>query len=212
MFQRGRSTQNLLNLICTSKLIKNYLIQSNMGLLNVKQVDFEFVNKIYLQDHGIKNDGWEKQNLKTAHDKFGNWIYAEIPDKEIGNIVLPHYKHGGIEITPAQGGLLKDVYQNFRENQDFFKKGNSQFCERVEFQKKRILEGDIKSIFLSQEPLLSGLSYEGLKEFKGQITHLDGFHRLIALMDLIDEKKNDTKVIPSYIAVYLSFFDNPKYF
>ena len=172
-----------------------------MILKDVSEVDFESVKRIYVEDNA-KEDVWELKQLQKAQDKFGRWIHANIPISEIGQIVLPHYRYGGIPVNPLEGNILKDTYWNFKENYKIFEEGNSQFCERIRFQEKRILEEEVKSIFLSEEPLFIGDSYSGLKKFKGMITHLDGFHRLVAIMSLIEKNRFSPKSIESYIAIY----------
>ncbi len=173
-----------------------------MELFDAQQVDFERVKEQYLADHGgTEKNKWEIRNLERANTKFRNWIYAHIPYSEIGKIVMPHYRYGGATVIPKEGMILSDAYRTFKENENRLEIENSQFCERVRHQKKRIPEEGVKSIFLSQEPLLIGDSYSGLVKFKKKITHLDGVHRLMALMDI--GKKPE--FIQSYIAIYSNF-------
>lgn len=174
-----------------------------MQLENIKKVGFELVKGVYLEEHGFR-DRWELRQLEKADRKFGRWIHATIPVSEIGQIVLPHYKHGGIPVNPLEGNVLEDTYSNFKKNIRMFKEGNPQFCERIKFQERKIQEEGVKSIFLSEEPLFTGDSYSGLKRFKGMITHLDGFHRLMAMMFILDKNKYPSKSIESYIAIYLN--------
>lgn len=169
-----------------------------MILENIKQVNFEIVKEIYLAKHGLKRDGWELRNLKRANQKFGSWISTDIPISEIGNIVMPHHNHGGITVIPKKGALLSEAYKLITQERKRIEQGNSQFYKRIKAQKKNILANGSGTIFLSEEPLLIGTTYAGLTQFKGQITHLDGLHRLIALMDL-DIKQ---EFVPSYIAIY----------
>ena len=178
-----------------------------MILKNIEEVTFEFVLERYFKENGIKNDMWELRNLERADAKFGSWASAKIPISEIENIVMPYHKYGGAEITPKEGALLSDAYENFTRNRKKLERTNSQFCRRIETQKRLISEtGRGKIIYLSQEPLFFGLSYSGLTNFRGKITHLDGFHRLMALMDI----KQRPDSIESFIAVYNSFFNNFK--
>jgi len=178
-----------------------------MKLQDIKKTNFESVLEIYLKENSGKNDNWEIQNLKRADEKFENWIEAKIPLEEVGKIVMPHYKYGGVAIIPEEGALLADAYKNFKANRAYYERENQQFCHRIKNQKKIISKTNhVKALYLSQEPLFIGLSYAGLKKFKDQITHLDGFHRLMAFMEL----ENKPELIKSYIAVYNEFFDSLK--
>lgn len=178
-----------------------------MKLRDIKKTDFESVLERYLKENWEGNNHWEIQNLKRANEKFGSWIEAKIAREEVGKIVVPYYKYGGAAITPEGGALLMDSYKNFNANREYYERENQQFCQRIENQKKIISKTNhVKTLYLSQEPLFTGLSYAGLKKFKGQITHLDGFHRLMAFMEL----ENKPEFIESYIAVYCSFFDSLK--
>jgi hypothetical protein len=173
-----------------------------MNVSDTTPIDFASVMNVYKQYHGSKNDWWEVRNLERANEKFGLWMKARISISDVGGLVLPQYQHEGVNITPADGSLLEDAYTNFKSRYDYFLEGNSQFCERVNTQKMIILSEGFKPIFLSQEPLFVGTSYSGLHKFKGMLTHLDGFHRLMALRDLIEEKKNLPTHIDCYIAIY----------
>ncbi len=172
-----------------------------MNLTNIQNIDFEQVRNFYLQDHGSKNDPWELKQLEKANEKFGNWVYAEIPPKEIVKIVAPHYKVGGEIINPNTGAFLESTYENFIARLNHFKKYNPQFYQRFSIQ-KAIAPLKNLTLFLSQEPLFVGASYEGLTRFKGHITHLDGFHRLMGLIALIDDGNIIKFPIKTCIAKY----------
>lgn len=172
-----------------------------MKLLNIKPVSYKIVLEIYKKNHGIKNDWWEERNLQRANDIFKNWIYCQIPASEIGNVVLGQYQHKGCNVTPKEGALLKDAHENFIKNKDYFLKNNSQFCERFEKQKELISKEGIRIIFLSEKPIFMGTTYSNLEKYKENITHLDGFHRLMAFQDLYINKKTNIEKIECYIAV-----------
>lgn len=174
-----------------------------MKIEKISEVDFEKVLNNYRKYHGSKNDSWEIRNLLRANKKFSGWIYAQIPTSDIGEIVMPHYKYQGMEIVPEQGAFLENSYEFFKNNEKTIKKENSQFYKRMKYQKQKVLENKIGNFFLSQEPLFIGKSYSGLTKFKGKITHLDGFHRLMAIMDVRNNNLNlCPENIESYIAVY----------
>ena len=169
-----------------------------MRLENVRQSTFEDAKQAYLTEHGPKRDGWELRNLKRANQKFGSWISANIPISEAGNIVMPHYDYGGTVVIPKQGLILSEAYKLITQERERIEQGNPQFYERIRSQKENIARTEIGTVFLSEEPLFLGTTYGGLTQFKGKITHLDGLHRLIALMNL----NVKPEFISSYIAVY----------
>ncbi len=172
-----------------------------MRVFDIQEVGFESVMRQYRKDNGAKNDWWEERNLKRANEKFGKWIKAKIPVQYIGELIMPHYDHGGAPITPEEGAPLSVAYGIFEDNRNKFEKENPQFCERFESQKDVILKQGVKPVYLSQEPLLVGTSYSKLVQYKNHLTHLDGFHRLMALMGL----NQKPQYIECFIAVYPAF-------
>ena len=171
-----------------------------MEFINIKPATFEEILHIYLTENSQKQDEWEYRNLKRANEKFDSWVMGNISRVDIGEIVMPHYGVGGAHIIPETGAFLKDAYTNFNLKREYFKKNNAQFCNRIEIQKKIIQKfGRVKTIYLSEEPLFLGTSYSGLNNFKGKITHLDGLHKLFALMEL---KEKEPKEIPIALAKY----------
>jgi len=176
-----------------------------MHLLNINELSFDEVLEEYSVFHGSKKDWWEVRNLKRANEKFGSWISCEIPSSEIGKIVLGQYKHEGCNITPEEGSYLIDAHKNFVKNKEYFLTENNQFCNRFEIQKILILKEGMRTIFLSERPLFVGTTYSGLSKFKDDITHLDGFHRLMAFQDLYVDKKTSIESIKCFIAVSKDF-------
>ncbi|MFO8015649.1 MAG: DUF6309 family protein [Candidatus Woesearchaeota archaeon] len=174
---------------------------SGMRIFDIQRVDFETVMQQYREDNGPKNDWWEERNLSRANEKFGGWIRAKIPVSDIGSVVMPYYNHGGACITPEEGAPLSVAYASFKNDRQKFEQGNAQFCDRFDSQKESISRNGIKPVYLSQEPLLIGTSYSNLKKYKNRLTHLDGFHRLMALMD--SEQTPD--YVECFIAVYPAF-------
>lgn len=175
-----------------------------MELENIKRATFREILKIYTEENGEKQDDWEIRNLERANEKFGSWIVGNLNSKDVGEIVMPHYRFGGAEIVPEGGDFLHDAYQRFSSRREYFERENSQFCRRLETQKKIILDEEkVKRIYLSEEPLFTGASYSGLERFKGKTTHLDGLHRLFALMDIMDIKNGKRPLlIPAAMATY----------
>ncbi len=170
-----------------------------MRLCDVQEVLFEEVMQKYLQDFGTNNE-WEIENLKSANQKFGRWLHAVIPKSDIGEVIVPFHNRGGAAITPESGTTLEEAFRNFKANRQMLEVRNALFCKNFEFHKSDIIRNGIRAVYLSQEPLLTGPSYSQLGAYQGRITHLDGFHRLMAWMDL---PKPDR--VECYIAVYPSF-------
>ncbi len=170
-----------------------------MKFINLKPVTFEEVINLYFKENGQKKDEWECRNLERANEKFDCWVLGHILKEDIREIVMPYYCVGGASIIPETGAFLEDAYTNFNSKRKYFKKNNAQFCDRIKIQKNLIQKlGKVKTIYLSEEPLFLGTSYSKLNNFKGKITHLDGLHRLFALMEL----KEDPKEIPIALAKY----------
>lgn len=173
-----------------------------MQLINIKKVTFEEVLNKYFEDHGLKKDLWEAQNLQRADTKFGHWIHTKIPIEDIGEIIMPHYKYKKITLIPSEGLTLFEVYTRFNQNNEIFKKEAMHVLKKIEFHLQNIPLKGVKSIFLSQEPLFYGTSYLELTQYARKITHLDGFHRLMALMEL----ETKPKFVNAYISIYPNFF------
>jgi hypothetical protein len=166
-----------------------------MEFVNVMPATFEEILGFYHSENGSKQDEWEVENLQRADEKFGSWVIGDIPSSDIGEIVMPHYRIGGAHIISESGAFLNDAHKSFSAKRNYFSRNNPQFCKRVKTQKRIIgNSGKVKRIYLSEEPLFLGASYSGLRSFRGKVTHLDGLHRLFALMDL---KENRTpELIP----------------
>jgi hypothetical protein len=173
-------------------------------LLDKKEVSFDEVLKKYHQDHGTKHDLWEVNNLKRAHKRFGKWVHAKIPVEDIGGIVLPYHVgacdiHSDlpqkIVLVPPTGLTLSDTHKRFKRIQDQFSK-LAPACHEKIWQAKQLEPDKLGSFFFSQEPLLIGSTYKGLTGFRGQVTHLDGLHRLMALLERKDR--------PNYLDCYVS--------
>jgi hypothetical protein len=171
-----------------------------MRLFGGMDVGFDEVIQSYEKDFG-PNNNWEIENLKSADRKFGSWICGRIPSEDIGEIVLPFHNRGGMAITPETGTTLEDAFWNFKAKRPIFEIGNPRFCNNFEWHKADIIKNGMKAVYLSQEPLFTGPSYEKLTAYKGKITHLDGLHRLMAFMDLPDKPES----LLCYLAAYLSF-------
>jgi hypothetical protein len=173
-------------------------------LINAKKVSFETVLNRYYLDHALKDEAWEIYNLKRANKKFGSWVQAIIAVEDIGGIVLPY--HVGacdqysdlpqkILLVPPSGLTLDRAYIRFKRIRRRYRRLAPVCYERI-MRAKQLVSQDPGLFFFSQEPILIGSTYQGLTRFRGQLTHLDGLHRLMALME-VDEK-------PGYISCYVA--------
>ncbi|MEM4246977.1 MAG: DUF6309 family protein [Candidatus Woesearchaeota archaeon] len=167
----------------------------------IEKKTFEQALNVYLAFHGTKNQ-WEIQNLKEANKKFSNWVLARIPIEDVGEIVMPYHHYNACAglndtdnyvIIPPEGLTLTDAYARFLKHKEEHKQ-KAPICYAKIMHHKNTQE--TTPFFLSQEPLFTDAAYENLHKHKGKITHLDGLHRLIALMD--SEQK------PAYINAFIA--------
>ncbi len=173
-------------------------------LINAKNMSFETVLDRYYLDHEIKDKAWEIQNLRRADKKFGKWVQAKIAIEDIGGIVMPYHvgscdQHSDLPqqilLVPPSGLTLDYAHSRFKRIRRQYRRLAPVCYERIMRAKQRA-SMNLGSFFFSQEPILVGSTYQGLTGFRGQLTHLDGLHRLMALME-IDEK-------PAYISCYVA--------
>ncbi len=178
-----------------------------MKILNAQPVNFDEVMQRYQSDHGSKKDKWELRNLQRANNKFNYWMYCEIPCDDIGHIIMPHHRARGCEglniimrdfvVVPREGMSLAQTCERIREKQEEYKQ-KAPMCYRKIYALRRIIEnGKLGSIFLSEEPLSVGSSYRNITFENNNLYHLDGFHRLLALMLTTQRPDN----IEAYVAV-----------
>ena len=173
---------------------------SYIKLYDVRDVSFDFILKECQKDH--RNDEKLIRKINFVQCMFGKWISAKILIDDLGFIVLPYHpspvcsgKRSNIVLIPKEGYTLSEAYKKI-EN---FRLYAPECYAKILNQKKLILEYGLRSIFLTEEPLSSGplrRSYSGLKKWGRRLTHLDGLHRLLALMSM--EKK------PEYVECYVA--------
>ena len=174
-------------------------------LINAKKVSFETVLDRYYFDHAIKDQAWEIYNLRRANKQFGKWVQAMIAVEDIGGIVLPYHvgscdQHSDLPqkilLVPPSGLTLDHAHTRFKQIRGRYRRLAPVCYERI-MRAKQLVPMNLGSFFFSQEPILIGSTYQGLTGFKRQLTHLDGLHRLMALME-VDEK---LRYISCYVAV-----------
>ena len=174
-------------------------------LISAQRVSFETVLDRYYLEHALKGKDWGIDNLKRANKKFGKWVQATIAIEDIDGIVLPYHvgscdQHSDLPqkilLIPASGLTLDDAHARFERIRKRYRRLAPVCYERIMRAKQRV-KMDLGSFFFSQEPILIGSTYQGLTRFRGQMTHLDGLHRLMALME-VDERPCG---ISCYVAV-----------
>ncbi len=186
-----------------------------MKLNNPCKVDFEEVLRNYLCSHKStslrdpKLFKYEVEVIKKANNFFSFWAKAKIYSKDIGNLVLPHYidNSSNYIVVPEQGERLGSAYERLliKERKNFRK--NASFCfEKIIIQKKLIKKRDAGCFIFSQGPFVElDKSYSKSLFGDKDIVHLDGLHRLLALMGM--PIKDRPKSIESYIAARENFFE-----
>lgn len=186
-----------------------------MKLNNLLKVSFDEVLHTYLYFHGStslrdkKLFKYEIKVMKKADNFFSFWVKAKIYSRDIGDLVLPYYIDNSSKyiVLPEQGERLGSAYKRlFIKDKENFKK-NAFFCfEKIMTQKKLINKKGPGSFFFSQGPFIElDKSYNKSIFGDKDIVHLDGLHRLLALMDM--PIKDRPKSIESYIAAKENFFE-----
>lgn len=183
-----------------------------MELINPKKVDFNEVYQRHCNYHNssdYKSLEYEFNLLHDADDFFSFWVKADISTGTIEGLVLPYHIDSNSEniVVPKQGEKLGDSYQRLMVSgrKDF--ELNIPVCfGKIIYQKELIKEKGAKSFLFSQGPFAEfGRSYNKLSFGNQEIVHLDGFHRLLALMDMSAEDRPNS--IESYIAAKENFFE-----
>jgi len=163
-----------------------------MRLIDSREIEFEEVLSIYHTYHGHQNE-YEERILKAANLFFGSWKQVSIPLDEIGKLVLPFHieRESRRLVIPPQGEILEEAYQRLLVvgKKDYETK--NPFCfGKVMFQKKRIIEEGPGTFFFSLGPFTTfSITYQQIEEQENSLVHLDGLHRLLAIMGMPIEKK-----------------------
>lgn len=186
-----------------------------MKLNNLTKVSFDEVLKNYINSHkstllrDSKLFRYEVEVIRSANHFFPLWVKANINTKDIGDLVLPYYIDNSSKyiVLPEQGERLGSAYKRlFIKDKENFRK-NAFFCfKKIMTQKKLINKKGPGSFFFSQGPFVElDKSYSKSIFEDKDIVHLDGLHRLLALIDMpINDRP---KSIESYIAARENFFE-----
>ena len=159
-----------------------------MKFIDVKKSSFEEA----LAATGKKKGWGELQIFKNADKEFGTWISAKIPIRYLPEIIMPYhlaywcsgkFKLRWYTVVPKKGMTLSEAHERFLQNKQKHKELAPECYENILFQKKRLKNRKIEPVLLSIEPLNNGISHKYITEYSG-ITLLDGFHRLLAMMDM----------------------------
>ncbi len=186
-----------------------------MKLNNPLKVSFDEVFKHYINSHkstSLRNNKlfkYEIEVMKKADNFFSFWVKAKIYSRDISDLVLPYYidNSSNYIVVPEQGERLESAYKRlFVKNKKDFRK-NASFCfEKIMIQKKLIKKRDAGCFIFSQGPFVElDKSYNKSIFGNTDIVHLDGLHRLLALMDM--PFKDRPNSIKSYIAARENFFE-----
>lgn len=173
-----------------------------MRLNNPISINFREVLENYLRVHG-DSDKYVLNLLEQANKSFGSWIKTQIPLGEIGKLIVPYHidQKSRFIVIPKQGERLDRAHKRLLVDGREDYKNNARICfENVMRQKRLIIKGEIKNFLFSQEPFVGfGRAYQDTSSSGNEIVHLDGLHRLLAIMDLPLRDRPST--IESYIAI-----------
>jgi len=179
-------------------------------IYNKKLVTYEEAFEQFHQPGMDINEGWALEMMQHVQKKFPLVIQGKIAVAEIGNLVMPHHSLTGCcmkpineeyEIIPPSGLRLADAHQTLVDRWEEFQTKAQHCYEKISNQINRLTQGeDLGFFYFTESPLMIGSSYEEMTDFEGKITHLDGLHRLIAIM--FSDKK------PKYINVFVGVKEN----
>ncbi len=169
------------------------------NLKGSKKINFQEVLKTFLKEHDPKVHHWPLHLLEQANKQVGSWIKAKLPMSVIYEVMLPvHYhKKKGVYLIPQRGMIAKDVYHRLK-NLPNYKDTNPECYSTINYFKK----GEIGTIFLSSVTPAGRDSYSN-NEVRSHLLHIDGLHRILAL---IGRKEN--KLVDCIIAVKPSRLDS----
>jgi len=174
-------------------------------MLAAKPVSFETVLTRSRLDSGPRDDAWTIENLKRADTAFGQWTRARIAIHDVGRIVLPFHVGGcdrnsslpqKIHLVPPSGLTVGEAHDRLAKIRNRYRH-LAPHCYRRIVLASRVAARDLGSFLFTQEPMLVGSTYRGLAAFHGRLTHLDGLHRLLGLM----EAREPPPFIDCFIAV-----------
>jgi len=159
-------------------------------VVGAKAASFELVMHQFQQASGAR-PSWTIRNLERANQTFGGWIRGRIPIEEIPAIVLPF--HVGrcdrnselpqkIHLVPPSGLTVGEAHARLSAMRETYRRLAPYCSARITRASEQALSAP-GTFFLSAGPLLTGSTYRGLTAFQGRMTHLDGLHRLLGLMD-----------------------------
>jgi hypothetical protein len=136
-------------------------------------VSFEEVCASFRRDNpiGFGSSEWALTALEIADKQFGTWLRRDLSLEDILGVMLPHHLHDGQEVVPKVCSTVSEAIERLKSIP------HSHSCsKRIDEVSRRPLS----PVFLSAAPIHHP-DYQGLtdRDYRG-LTHLDGFHRLIA--------------------------------
>lgn len=172
-----------------------------MRLIQPKPINFEQVLNSYYKSHGDLS-AYETRLLNEANKVF-SWIEAGVYTRDMGGLVLPFHveKESGNIVIPPEGEMLDDAYRRLLcYGREYYNANTPDCFGKVMFQREKIKMQET-GIFLFSRGAFREFSrtYENVQCSKTDLVHLDGFHRLLALMDI--SLRERPEMINSYIAI-----------
>lgn len=162
----------------------------SLEIENIEMVEFCIVLDRYKKDHNVK-DGeykdYEITDLNTADKIFNKWVSVRYPVAKIGEIILPHHKEKNCcagreevdDIIDKSGVTLEEFYtKNIESDETGYK--NTGCYKKVVCHKSRIINEGAKSMYFTTRARVENI-YKSFQN-KQRVFHLDGLHRLIAIM------------------------------
>lgn len=173
-------------------------------IVAAETASFDVVVDRFLAAPGSRSS-WTLRNLERANRAFGRWLHGRIPVEEIPAIVLPFHVGGcdrnsdlpqQVHLVPPSGLVVGDAHTRLTEIRGTYRR-LAPHCHGRIARGRELAANDPGTFFFSAGPLLMGSTYRGLTAFQGRLTHVDGLHRLLGLMDA--EQRPDS--IDAFVAV-----------
>lgn len=160
--------------------------------IDAHEINFDKVQKVFLNEHNPKNHQWPIHLLEQANKQVGGWIEVKLPLSVIKEVKLPYHHHTkeGVMLIPRKGMIAKEVYSKFKKNKIY--KNSNPKCYAIV---KRFKSRPVGTIFLSTVSANGRDSYSK-NEIKKHLLHIDGLHRILALIG-----RNEKKLIKCILAV-----------
>jgi hypothetical protein len=166
----------------------------------IKNVTYQDVLSAFKKEHEIElgTNSWAVETITTANNQCeGSWLYVELEPREILSIFLPWHEFDcqTSPIIPRNTKMnVITTTKKIKLDKDYASK-NPDCWAKIDYNSR---QEKILPIFISTKPIQTIPEYDAyfdLIDKKGNLFHLDGFHRLVSWCI-----KNEMRTINAYVA------------